>query len=132
MTIKEYFEHEQPISDTTIDDTCLYKDIVTITIQPTNTSFATIEIAHIGENLWAFGYKIKPHSTAPIICKDCTTHAITKGHIENLIYGMIQVLLLHLKKINCIKSLESSTLDAAKEAIKYCKHDTPPIGKITL
>lgn len=132
MTIKEYFGHEQPISDATIDDTCLYKDVTTIKIQATDTSYAAIKIAHIGENLWAFGYEIKQHSTAPVTCRDCTTHIITKGYIENLVYGMIQVLMLHLKKINHTKILESSILDAAQEAIKYYKHDAPSIGKITI
>lgn len=132
MTIKEYFEQKQPISNTTIGDTCFYKDVATITIQPTSASYATIEIAHIGENLWAFGYKIKPNSIAPIICKDCTTHATTRGHIENLVYGMIQVLLLHLKRTDCTKSLKCSILEAAEEAMGYCKRNAPSIGKITL
>lgn len=131
MTIKEYFEQKQPISDTTIDGTCFYKDVATITIQPTSASYATIEIAHIGENLWAFGYKIKSNSTAPIICKDCTAHTITKGYIENLIYGMTQVLLLHLKGTDCTKSLKCSILEVAEEAMRYRKLNAPSIGKIT-
>lgn len=132
MTIKEYLEHKQPISDVTIENTCLYKDIVTIKIQATDTSYAAIKVAHVGENLWAFGYEIQQYSTAPIICRDCTTHVITKGYIENLIYGMLQVLLLHLKKIKHTKILESSILDAAQDAIEYYKYDVPSIGKITL
>ena len=132
MTIEKYFENEQPISDETIGDTCLYKNISTIKIQATNSNYAAIKIAHIGENLWAFGYEIQQYATAPIICRDCTTHIITKGYIENLIYGMIQVLLLHLKKINHTKMLEKAIYDAAEEAIKHYKHNVPPVGKITI
>lgn len=132
MTIKEYFEHKQPISDVTIDDTCLYKDIARIDIQATETGYAAIKVAHIGENLWAFGYEIKLNATAPVVCKDCTTHAVTKGYIENLIYGMSQVLLLHLYRMKCTKVFEKSILDAAQEAMGYYKHDAPSIGKITI
>lgn len=132
MTIKEYFEHEQPISDALVGETCFYKDIANIQIQATDVSYVAIKVAHIGENLWAFGYEIKQYATAPIICRDCTTHVTTKGYIENLMYGMLQVVLLRLKKIKHTQILENTILDAAQEVMSYYRHDTTPIGKITI
>lgn len=132
MTIKEYLEYKQPISDATVDGTCLYKDIEVIKIKATPTSYTAIKIAHVGENLWSFGFEIQQYTDAPIICRDCTTHVITKGYIENLVYGMLQVILLHLKKIKRTKALEKSIYDAAQEAIQYYKHNAPSVGKITL
>lgn len=115
MTIKEYFEHEQPISDALVGETCFYKDIANIQIQATDVSYVAIKVAHIGENLWAFGYEIKQYATAPVICRDCTTHVTTKGYIENLMYGMLQVVLLRLKKSSILKYLKIRYLTLHKK-----------------
>lgn len=131
MTIKEYFEKEQPISDAVIEESSFYKDIATIELKVSDAQYGIIKIAHVGENLWAFGYEIKINATAPVICKDCTTHAITRGYIQNLIYGMIQVLLLHLQKVQHTQKLEQVIKNGLIEAAAYYKRDAKSIGKIT-
>lgn len=132
MTIKEYFRKKQPINDEIIGDTCRYKKVSTIKIQLDDNRYAAIKIAHVGENLWALGYAMKPYSTRPVICRDCTTHAITKGYIENLIYGMMRVLILHLEKRRDTKTLIDAIRDVVPEALEHYKFDAAPVGKITL
>lgn len=132
MTIEQYFKSEQPISDKTIKDTCLYKDVKTIEFRVRDFQYAAIKIARIENDIWALGYEIQPCESMSIICKDCTTHALTKGHINSLIYGMTKVLLLHLPKTHCTKPLEEAINEGIKEAEKYYIKPSCPIGKITI
>ena len=132
MTIKEYFEREQPISAKTIGDTGLYQDIKTITFEVQENTYASIKIAHIGEDLWSFGYEIKRNAYWPIICKDCTTHSTVMGCISNLIFGMIQVLLYQLKGTAHTETLKAAIYDGAEEAMKYYKRGMRTTKKITI
>lgn len=132
MTINEYFKKEQPISDATLDNTCLYRDVEIINIPTDGGCYAAIKIAHIGENLWSLGYEIKKWPTAAIICRDCTTHVLTKGYIENLIYGMIQVIIQRIGETTCVLGLKHALIEAAKDAAKYRMLDAPSVGKITI
>lgn len=132
MTLKEYFETKQPISDALIEETFLYKDIARIDFQVNENKYGTIKIAHVGESLWAFGYEIKRNAVAPVINKDCTANAITKGNINNLVYGIIQVLLLHLRKVPHAKSLEEVIEDGLDEAANYCDRKLARTEKITI
>lgn len=132
MTINEYFKKEQPISDATLNGTRLYRDVEIINISTSGECFAAVKIAHVGENLWSLGYEIKKWPTAAVICKDCTTNILTKGYIENLVYGMICVILQHIGNTTCILDLKHALIEAAKEAAEYRKLDAPSVGKITI
>lgn len=132
MTLKEYFEKEQPISNATIEETCLYKDIATIEFKVDENKYGTIKIAHVDEDTWSLGYELKCNTKSPVICKDCTSHAITKGHINNLVYGMAKVLLLHLRQVQHSKTLEETIENGLDEAADYCDNNLSPVGKITI
>lgn len=132
MTIEQYFKKEQPINNATLKDTCLYKNVSVIDFTVTDEQYATIKIARIDKDIWALGYEIKPHESMPIISKDCTTHAVTKGCINNLVYGMTKVLLLHLKRVQCTMPLVQAIRNGMKEASEYCYKPIKPIGKITI
>lgn len=132
MTVKEYFEHKQPINAKTIGDTAFYQDISVITFEMNENSYASIKIAHVGEDLWSLGYEIKPFESHPVLCKDCTTHSITMGNINNFVYGMTQVILHKLKKLKHSKALETVIYDGVEEALAYRRKNLKPIGKITI
>ncbi len=132
MTLQEYFKKEQPISDKLIDETYLYKDIATIEFGNKSLEYAAIKIAHIGENLWSLGYTIKVNATAKIISKECTANDITKGCINNLIFGMTKMLASRIKSnYNNIK-LKRLLTKSTNEAAAYYKNNIKPIGKITI
>lgn len=132
MTLQEYFKQEQPISDRLIEDTALYADVATILFGDSDLGYGAIKIAHVGENLWALGYEIKACVNAKLIYKECTANDITKGCINNLVYGMTKVLSNHLKaKYNNLK-LKKLLLKSTEEAAKYYVNNVKEIGKITI
>lgn len=91
MTINEYFTQRQPISDEVVNE-IFYKDIQTITFACDSERYATIKIAHIETNTWAFGWEIKDGTHKSIACRDCTSNITTRGEISKLVYGMTKVL----------------------------------------
>lgn len=132
MTLEQYFNQEQPISDKTISDTCLYEDVVTIEFGEDNLAYGAIKIAHVGESLWALGYEIKPNATSKVICKDCTTNDITMGCINNLVYGMTTVLASHLRGSYTNNKLRKIISKGVKEASLYYDNNAKSMGKITI
>lgn len=132
MTLQEYFKQEQPISNKLIEDTSLYADVATIKFGDNDLGYGAIKIAHVGESLWALGYEIKACANAKLIYKECTANDITKGCINNLVYGMTKVLSNHMKsKYNNLK-LKKLILKSTEEAAKYYVNNVKEIGKITI
>lgn len=132
MTLIEYFAQEQPVS-TEIINGIYYKDIQEIVFGEDESRYAKIKVAHIGRNLWAFGWEIKDGEQKPVICRDCTPSVITKGKIDRLIYGMTKILQCRLKEVYHPTQLIMNLInEAIEEASAFCITDTPNNEKITI
>lgn len=133
MTINEYFSHEQPINDEVVDEV-YYAKTKTIKFGGNSSRYAKIEIAHIGENLWAFGWEISDGSIK-YLKRHCTIHSTTKGNINKLIYGMTKVLRRQLENTKYHSQFTEKLIDKAiGEASAYCQCDKSgaDAGKITI
>lgn len=131
MTLSEYFSSVQPISDEVVNGV-FYRNVRTITFEAEKGRHAQIIVAHVGENLWSFGWEIQDGWRKPCHRRDCTTSNVSKGNIGRLIYGMTKVLLMQSKKIiGPSMKITMAIMNATKEAAKYC-HEAGPNEKITI
>lgn len=132
MTIQEYFAIEQPI-DTTIIEEPFYHVFREIVFRKDKDHYAIIKVAHIGEDLWAFGWEIKDGLTNPILGRDCTSNITTKGKIDQLLFGMTKVLLRHMKESYRPSQLMTNLIyQAGEEAVHYLTSEKSYNKKITI
>lgn len=131
MTIIEYFAQEQPVSTEIINE-IYYKDIQEITFGDSER-YATIKVAHIGKNLWAFGWEINDGAYKASAIRDCTPAIVTKGKIGNLIYGMTKVLQRRLREIESpTRAIKALIEEAIEEASCYYRPQKSNNEKITI
>lgn len=132
MTFEEYFKKPQPIDDSLIDDALFYKSIVNIEYG-TEAHYLIIKIAHIGDNLWSFGWEIKDGAARPIEARECTPNIITKGQIEHLIYGMTKVVFNHVNNEMHTDTIKQVAHEAISKALFFsCEVEKENVGKITI
>lgn len=121
MTINEYFLQKQPINDDVVNEV-FYKDVQNITFACDSECYATIKIAHIGVNTWAFGWEIKDGARKPVVCRECTSNITTRGEIRKLVYGMTKVLQRQVMAMKYPTNILVNLVnDAVEEAGYYYK-----------
>lgn len=130
MTIRQYYAMMQPINDET-NEIGEYKAVDSIDFKSEDgITSASILIAHVGNKLYAFGWRI---SDFPLdnIGHVPTAHAITKGNIQKLIYGMTKVLQSKLKPYNSI-AIRKLLKEAEKEAEEFYTNKDLPVEHILI
>lgn len=134
MTIEEYFKKQQPVS-TAVDKNNEYKNIRELVFGDKETNFyASISIAHVGEDLWSFGYSIRNGSVEKTIYQPCSPVTTYKGNIRNLLCGVTKYMarLLGRTRWKHIVSIKEILNGAMSEAAKYKVKDNKDYGKICI
>lgn len=132
MTLQEYFLQNQPINDELENET-YYKYTQSIIFDDNMGHYAQIKIAHIGDNLWAFGWQIADGESKRMAIRGCTPQVTTKGDIHKLIYGMTKVLQRQLNLIPCpTKKIRDLIDNAISEANAFYQPNNKIVQKITI
>lgn len=131
MTLKQYFSTPQPINDTT-NEVGEYTETSSIDFKSADgMKSASILVAHVGDKLYAFGWRISDYPSSAIK-RMPTMHAVTKGDFHKLIYGMTKVLESKLRKKFNSKEMFKLIQDAEKEAELFYAHKDIPTEKILI
>lgn len=137
MTLEEYFIKSEPqkVDDSTIqskdDNVQIYSVYRTINFTIDNARYAKIFIAHPAPDIWALGFELRDGLAKPVIKRDCTSAAVTKGHIDKLVFGMTKVLERQLTMWSS-KAIRELIKNAERQAYPYyTSRNAKPI-KITI
>lgn len=129
MTIEEYYNTEQPIDDTELIDS-YEKQSVIIIGDLCEECYAIIAIAHPSEDCWAFGWELRDGNKMDL--KECSPNNITRGCGNNLLYGVIKLLISKTAKIKASVNLKTSLMDALQVANKHYVRGNNNTSKITI
>lgn len=129
MTIEEYYNTKQPISDITLIDSYEEQSVIIIG-DLLKECYVMIAIAHPDEDYWAFGWEIRDGDKTAF--KECSPNNITKGAGNNLLYGVIKLLINKITKIKASAKLKAYLTEALQIANKHYTKDNNNTSKITI
>lgn len=132
MTIDDYFFTEQPTDDT-VSAEGIYKNTVNIEFADGNGNKIIITVAHIGMNLWAFGWTIRSGGKKPLGSRICSPNVTTKGDISKLMYGMAKMLKQKITQLPVTNKELTELADAAiKSTYQWYDHHNDQKYTITI
>ena len=139
MTIKEYFENEQPVNDAVYEKDGIYTTVQTVTFKYEEQPdlYINIQVARADEDIWAFGWEVCDGAAERTYGRDCSSCVVTKGNIRVLMYGVTKAVLYIILKTKHSKAIRALAESAVGEAEKYCTAErtakgNTSVGKITI